>query len=105
MRSQRSRRSALHYEIHASEATRQAPWLTMIHGFSHNHAYFSVHVEAFQADYRILLVDFRGHGGSSAVAGPYGIEEYADDVLTALDEVAITKTHYWGRTPGRQSVC
>ncbi len=71
MISQSVRQPTVHYEIHVSEATRHAPWLTMVHGFSHNHAYFAAHVEAFRADYRILLVDFRGHGGSSAVAGPY----------------------------------
>ncbi|HEX2908613.1 MAG TPA: alpha/beta fold hydrolase [Phototrophicaceae bacterium] len=81
-------------------AGESAPWLTLVHGFSHHQGYFSAQVANFQADYRLLLVDFRGHGGSSAVPGPYGIEEYADDVLAALTAAGVDQTHYWGTHTG-----
>ncbi len=77
-----------------------APWLVMVHGFSHNHTYFERQVAEFQADYRLLRVDFRGHGKSAPVAGPYGIEEYADDVQSALDAAGIERAHYWGTHTG-----
>lgn len=94
-----SQKHAVHYEI-VESVENDAPWLTMVHGFSHNHTYFSAQVPAFRDDYRLLLVDFRGHGGSSQVPGPFGIEEYADDILAALDAAGVEKTHYWGTHTG-----
>jgi 3-oxoadipate enol-lactonase len=82
------------------QAGEYAPWLTMVHGFSHNQTYFHRAVAEFQADYRLLLVDFRGHGGSAKLPGPYGIEEYTDDVVAALDAAGIDKTYYWGTHTG-----
>ena len=76
------------------------PWIIMVHGLTHNSGYFSTHVSDFQKDYRILLTDLRGHGQSAGAAGPYGVEEYADDILKILDEIGIEKTHYWGTHTG-----
>lgn len=92
--------AGIFYEELLPDSDSMAPWLVMVHGFSHNHGYFGQQVAAFQADYRLLLVDFRGHGGSLAVAGPFGIEEYADDVQSALDAAKIDTAYYWGTHTG-----
>jgi pimeloyl-ACP methyl ester carboxylesterase len=76
------------------------PWLCMVHGFSHNRQYFSAQVTRFQPDYRLFLPDLRGHGQSSGLAGPYGIEEYTDDLVGALDEAGVNQTIYWGTHTG-----
>lgn len=78
----------------------QAPWLTMVHGFTHNHHYFSAQVAAFQKYFRLFLIDLRGHGQSAHLPGPYGIEEYTDDLVMALDSAGIGATHYWGTHTG-----
>ncbi|MCP4692371.1 MAG: alpha/beta fold hydrolase [Desulfobacterales bacterium] len=78
----------------------QAPWLTMVHGFTQNHRYFSAQVAEFQKNFRLFLIDLRGHGRSARLAGPYGIEEYADDLLDAFDEAGVRTTHYWGTHTG-----
>ena len=77
-----------------------APWLIMVHGFTHNCSYFSAQVPDFQKDFRILLTDLRGHGKSTHVMGPYGVEEYTDDILETLDEVGVENAHYWGTHTG-----
>ncbi len=89
---------AIHYEV-IDLRGRDAPWLTMVHGFTHSHAYFSAQVAEFQRDFRLFLLDLRGHG-QSAGPGPYGIEEYADDLVVALDEAGVAGTHYWGTHTG-----
>lgn len=76
------------------------PWLVMVHGFTHNCHYFSKQVSAFQKNFRILLTDLRGHGKSANVPGPYGIEEYADDVFATIHEIGIEKAHFWGTHTG-----
>ena len=81
------------------------PWLTMIHGFSQTHHYFSAQVPRFQQDFRLFLADLRGHGQSAAVEGPYGIEEYAEDIITSLDDAGIEQTHYCTRSPISKTAC
>jgi pimeloyl-ACP methyl ester carboxylesterase len=76
------------------------PWLIMVHGFTHNCHYFSKQVSTFQQNFRIFLTDLRGHGKSAGVPGPYGIEEYADDVFAALKDAGVEKAHYWGTHTG-----
>ncbi len=79
---------------------RQDPWIVMVHGFTHNCNYFSAQVPDFQRNFRLLLIDLRGHGKSASVAGPFGVEEYADDILAVLDKAGIEKAHYWGTHTG-----
>ena len=76
------------------------PWLTLVHGASQHSGLFSAQVEAFQRDYRLLLVDLPGHGRSSAMPGPYGLAEYARSVRAAIDAAGIEQTHYWGTHTG-----
>ena len=75
-------------------------WLVMVHGFTQDHTYFSRQIEEFQRDFRIFAVDLRGHGKSSNVPGPYGVEEYADDILAALDAAGVQQAVYWGTHTG-----
>lgn len=79
---------------------RNDPWIIMVHGFSHNHEYFDAQIAEFQKDYRIFLTDLRGHGESTQVDGPYGIEEYADDLQSEITKAGIQKAHYWGTHTG-----
>lgn len=89
----------VHYEV-IDQHHRDDPWIVMVHGFSHHSGYFSSQVREFQEDYRILLTDLRGHGRSSNMEGPFGVEEYADDVLEVIKEVGIQKAHFWGTHTG-----
>lgn len=72
----------------------------MVHGASQHSGLFSAQVDAFQADYRLLLIDLPGHGRSSAHSGPYGLAEYARSVLAAIHAAAIQRTHFWGTHTG-----
>lgn len=71
-----------------------APWITMVHGATHDQRYFSAQVQALQGDFRLLLIDLPGHGRSATLPGPFGFEEYADAVLAAMDANGIGKSHY-----------
>lgn len=72
----------------------------MVHGASQHSGLFSAQVDAFQADYRLLLIDLPGHGRSSASPGPYGLAEYARSVLAAMHASAVERTHFWGTHTG-----
>jgi len=93
------RKDAPHSRIIAS-AGEAKPWLTLLHGASQHSGLFSAQVEAFRADYRLLLVDLPGHGRSSALPGPYGLAEYTRGVLAAIHAAGVEQTHYWGTHTG-----
>jgi pimeloyl-ACP methyl ester carboxylesterase len=88
-----------HFEAIAS-AGETKPWITMVHGASLHSGLFSAQVEAFEADYRLLLIDLPGHGRSSACPGPYGLAEYARSVLAAIHAAQVERTHFWGTHTG-----
>ncbi len=93
-------RNDLPYFETIANAGENRPWITMVHGASQHSGLFSAQVDAFQADYRLLLVDLPGHGRSSSIPGPYGILEYARSVLAAIHAAAVERTHYWGTHTG-----
>ena len=76
------------------------PWLTLLHGASQHSGLFSAQVEAFQPDYRLLLIDLPGHGRSSHIPGPYGLAEYTRSVLAAIRAAKVERTHFWGTHTG-----
>ncbi len=79
---------------------KESTWIIMVHGFTHNYSYFRKQIDHFQNDYKLLMVDLRGHGKSTDTTGPFGIEEYADDIEEVLSELNINKTIYWGTHTG-----
>lgn len=91
--------NAPHFET-ITLAGENRPWLTMVHGASQHSGLFCAQVDAFQADYRLLLVDLPGHGRASAGPGPYGPAEYARSVLQAIHAAAVERTHFWGTHTG-----
>lgn len=52
------------------------------------------------AGYRMLRIDMRGHGGSSAPQGSYSIDELADDVVAIADNLGIKQFHFVGLSIG-----
>ena len=83
-----------------TEAAPSAPWLTMVHGMAQDRRVFSAQVAAFRDRFRLLLVDLPGHGLSSSLPGPYGLEEYAAGARAALEAAGVERTHFWGTHTG-----
>ena len=46
------------------------------------------------AGFRVLRYDTRGHGQSSAPAGPYSIAMLADDALAVMDAAQAERVHF-----------
>jgi pimeloyl-ACP methyl ester carboxylesterase len=78
----------------------QQDWLIMVHGFTQNHALFNRQVAYFQENYQLLLIDLRGHGNSADHPGPFGVEEYTDDLEYILNSAGIEHASYWGTHTG-----
>jgi 3-oxoadipate enol-lactonase len=50
--------------------------------------------------YRVVRMDVRGHGKSAVTAGPYSLDQLADDARDVLDSLAIEKAHWVGLSMG-----
>jgi pimeloyl-ACP methyl ester carboxylesterase len=69
----------------------EAPAVVLLHGFTADLRMWSPHVDALSQDYRVVALDLRGHGRSSAPEDitSYSMEAYADDVKALLDGLEV----------------
>lgn len=56
-----------------------------------------------EAGYRVLRIDLRGHGGSTASPGPYSMSGLGDDLAFLLRALALGPVHYVGLSLGGMS--
>ena len=85
-----------HYEM----AGTHGPWLTFSHSLGADISMWRPQIEHFARTFRVLAYDTRGHGKTSAPAGPYTLETLADDLHGLLAHLQIEKTHFVGLSMG-----
>src|SRR6478672_832699 len=59
-------------------------------------------VAALKSEYRLILIDARGHGQSDKPHDPksYTPANYAADIVAVLDDIGVRKSWYWGYSQG-----
>lgn len=62
-----------------------APWMVFSNSLASDFSQWDALVDAFGGRFRFLRYDQRGHGGSAAPAGTFGMEDLADDLLRLMD--------------------
>jgi 3-oxoadipate enol-lactonase len=77
-----------------------APWITLLNSIASNVSMWDGQVAALSADYRVLLLDARGHGESTATPPPYGFDLLVGDVIALWDALSITRSHVIGLSLG-----
>jgi 3-oxoadipate enol-lactonase len=82
------------------EGPPDAPVVTLSHSLACASRMWDPQVPALAARWRVLRYDTRGHGGTDAPAGPYALEQLADDALALLDALGIEQTHWVGLSMG-----
>ena len=89
----------IHYEVEG-----EGPALVLQHGFSESVIdwYESGYVNALKTDYRLILIDARGHGASDKPHDPdaYVLNRRVGDVAAVLDALEIATAVYWGYSMG-----
>lgn len=74
--------------------------LVLIHGFCGSSAYWHKLIPLLSATHRVIAIDLRGHGDSSAPDEPYSMERFADDVALLVGELGLSKIHLFGHSLG-----
>jgi 3-oxoadipate enol-lactonase len=90
----------LHYEVHGDLENQRLPWLVFSHSLACSIAMWQPQLQAFAGHYRVLAFDTRGHGASDAPAGPYTLEQLADDLNDLLLALDIETAHFVGLSMG-----
>jgi pimeloyl-ACP methyl ester carboxylesterase len=89
----------IHYEVEG-----EGPALVLQHGFSESIVdwYETGYVEALKPDYRLILIDARGHGASDKPHDPeaYLLNHRVGDVTAVLDALDTAEALFWGYSMG-----
>jgi pimeloyl-ACP methyl ester carboxylesterase len=89
----------IHYEVEGD-----GPPLVLQHGFTITLESWRTHgyVSALQGDYRLILIDARGHGQSDKPhnEASYALDRRIADVTAVLDALGVERAHYWGYSMG-----
>ncbi|MET0321160.1 MAG: 3-oxoadipate enol-lactonase [Duganella sp.] len=89
--------AALRYQIDGKPGR---PWLLFANSLGTDLHMWDAQAQWFGAHYRVLRYDTRGHGGSSAPAGPCTLDQLGADALALLDALAIDRAHVCGLSMG-----
>jgi 3-oxoadipate enol-lactonase len=87
----------MHYTLNGSAG---APLVTLSHSLATHLGMWEPQATALAAGYRVLRYDTRGHGGTDAPAGPYRLEQLAEDAYALLQTLGVGRTHFVGLSMG-----
>ncbi len=74
--------------------------LLLLHGNGEDSSYFEKQLAEFSKYYRVVAVDTRGHGKTPRGNAPFTIRQFAEDLASFLDRLAIEKTNLLGFSDG-----
>ena len=75
--------------------------VVLIHGLAGDSSAWQAQIERLQPNYRVIALDNRGAGRSSAPDYPYTTRHFADDTVGLLDAIGIDEpAHIIGRSMG-----
>lgn len=78
----------------------QGPDVVLLHPFPVTHAFWSPIAEILAQRYRLILVDLRGHGASTAGDGPATMAKHATDVAAICRDAGVTRAVFGGVSIG-----
>ncbi len=73
------------------QAEGSGPPIVFIHGWSMSGRFFQRQLEHFASDYRVIIPDLRGHGGSEKVLHGHTVPQYAADLQAILAVLSVTR--------------
>ena len=89
----------LYYQVEG-----EGPPLILQHGFGDTlKSWYELgYIEALKDEHRLILIDARGHGASDKPHEPeaYSFPNVTTDVVAVLDDLSISKAHYFGFSMG-----
>jgi pimeloyl-ACP methyl ester carboxylesterase len=78
----------------------RAPWVALVHGFSMDHCLFDEQVGVLAREFRVIVLDVRGHGLSKPLGAGFEIPLIAADLQALLDHVGAREAALVGHSMG-----
>jgi 3-oxoadipate enol-lactonase len=88
---------AVHHVVTGPE---DAPVVVLSNSLGSTMSMWDAQADALAEHFRVVRYDTRGHGGSPVPAGPYDIDDLADDVVALLDTLGVDRAHVVGLSLG-----
>jgi pimeloyl-ACP methyl ester carboxylesterase len=79
---------------------KDAPPIVLIHGFTDNSRSWSLILPYLEPRFRLIVVDLRGHGASTAPDCCYALADMAYDIKLLLDRLGIARADLVGHSLG-----
>lgn len=70
---------------------RHGPAVLASHGLTATHVCWQALAEQLGGELRLIAPDHRGRGGSNGIAGPFGMDAHARDLVAVLDHLGIDR--------------
>ncbi|PZC41079.1 MAG: Pimeloyl-ACP methyl ester carboxylesterase [Chloroflexi bacterium] len=74
--------------------------LILIHGWCSNKFHWNPQIEYFKNNFRVVAIDLRGHGNSSAPNLGYSFNSFSLDIKSLIDVLGITNPVIFGHSMG-----
>jgi pimeloyl-ACP methyl ester carboxylesterase len=74
--------------------------VVLIHGYCGSYQYWDKIIPLLSSQYRIIAVDLRGHGMSSAPEESYSMEAMAEDIYRLLEHLEVEQVQLFGHSLG-----
>jgi 3-oxoadipate enol-lactonase len=88
-------------ELFASVQGRSgAPWVVLLNSMAADTTMWSEQAKALSANYRVMCMDWRGHGHSRDEPAPYSLDMLATDVVETMKALGIEHPHLAGTSLG-----
>ncbi|MHA1198640.1 MAG: alpha/beta fold hydrolase [Candidatus Heimdallarchaeaceae archaeon] len=89
-------------KLHYNEYPHDGETIILLHfGFS-SLAMWNGVIPYLKDKYRLILVDYRGHGLSDKPKTDYNLDTMADDIVLLMDKMKIEKAHFVGSSLGAE---
>ena len=85
----------LHYTVEG-----EGPWVTLAHSLASDLSLLEAQAVVLAPHFRVLRLDLRGHGKSSAPPPPYSMAGLAEDVQRLFDKLGVKETAWLGVSLG-----
>ena len=86
--------------IHYTDSGGRGEAVLLVHAIGCDHRMWDGLAEALAPRFRVIRMDVRGHGASVVTAGPYSLDQLADDARDVLDSLKIERAHWVGLSMG-----
>ena len=88
-------------EVHSVVTGRpDGPAVVLSNSLGSTHMMWAPQMAELEERFMVIRYDTRGHGASPVPAGPYSIDDLADDVVALLDGLGVERAHLVGLSLG-----